>query len=127
MRRPRTPTDRPRADLLAFERALEVTAETDSPVDRESLVLVEVAWMIADTVVSSFGWVVALRDGRRLYVEYTLSDIESEVEGKPSEEISIAPLAPGQEYPVLDNSAGVFWYRPDHINDHLGLSGPRLH
>jgi hypothetical protein len=77
--------------------------------------------------VSSFGWVVALRDGRRLYLEYTLSDIEGDVEGEPEEELMIAPLAAGQEYPVLNDSTGVFWYRPDHINDHLGLEGPRLH
>jgi hypothetical protein len=69
-------------------------------------------------VVSSFGWVVALRDGRRLYLEYTLSDLEGEVEGEPDEELMIAPLAASQAYPVLDNDAGAFWYRPDHINDH---------
>jgi hypothetical protein len=73
---------------------------------------------------SSFGWVVAL--WRRLYLEYTLNDIESEVEGEPCEEILSAQLAAGQDYPILDNSAGVIWCSADHINDHLGLNGPRL-
>jgi hypothetical protein len=121
---PRNPVDRPWADIPAFRRALELAAVIDA-VDRESLLLAETAGMVADTVVSSFGWVVALR--RRLYLEYTLSDIESEVEGEPSEEILSAQLAAGQDYPIFDNSAGVIWCSADYINDHLGLNGPRLH
>jgi hypothetical protein len=109
-------------DLAAFLRALELAAERADSVDRDSLAVIELAWTIPDTVVSSFGWVITLKDGRRLYLEYTLSDVA----GVP-EELAIAPLAAGQHYPVLEDAAGVVWYQPDHINDHLGLSGPRRH
>jgi hypothetical protein len=90
----RDPIRRTPADLLAFERAFELAGEADFAVDRESLFF-EAAWIIVDTVVSSFGWVVVLRDERRVYLEYTPSDTESDVEGEPSEELSIATLAAG--------------------------------
>jgi hypothetical protein len=59
-----------------------------------------------------------MRDGRRLYLAYTIDDTE---EGRPKD-LSVTPLAEGQAYPDLDSSAGVYWYRPSHINEHLGLS-----
>jgi hypothetical protein len=45
-------------------------------------------------------------------------------EARP-EDLSVTPLGEGQAYPDLDSSAGVYWYRPDHINEHLGLTDPR--
>jgi hypothetical protein len=39
----------------------------------------------------------------------------------------MATLHPEQPYPALEDDAGVIWYQPDHINQHPGLRGPRLH
>ena len=37
-----------------------------------------------------------------------------------AEAIEVAPLAAGMERPDLaEAGVGVFWYRPDHINDYL--------
>jgi len=73
-------------------------------------------------VVSTYGWVLALKNGRRLYLKYTLNGTEA-----GAEQLEIATLHPEQPYPALEDDAGVIWYRPDHINQHLGLRGPRLH
>jgi len=45
-----------------------------------------------------------MRNGHRLYLEYTIADTE---EGRP-EDLTITPLAEGQTYPDLDDSAGVY-------------------
>jgi hypothetical protein len=58
--------------------------------------------------------VLVLNDGRRVYLEYTLDDSEPST----GEEL---------DHPVLDSEVGVVWYRPDHINRHLGLTGPSVH
>lgn len=31
-----------------------------------------------------------------------------------------------EAYPALEDDTGVFWYRPDFINRHLGLTPPTL-
>ena len=59
--------DIPAADLTAFLRALELAGETGLPLRAEDIRLVESAWSIPDTVVSSHGWVVALKDGQRFH------------------------------------------------------------
>lgn len=110
------------ADVRAFLRALRL-AEEKLAVDIDGIALVEAAWEIADTIVSSNGWVLALDNGRRLYVEYML-----DYSGDPlAEEIEVRTLLPGETYPALKNEAGVLWYRPDKINEHLGITDPSLH
>ena len=116
------------ADLAAFLRALELSADREdgigTGIDAGNIALVESAWQIPDTVVSSYGWVMLLEDGRRLYLEYTLDDSRYET---VEEEIDIRELRPDESYPALDDDTGVFWYRPDHINAHLGVAGRALH
>lgn len=87
------------------------------------IALVESAWQIPDTVVSSQGWVLVMKDGQRLYLEYTLDDTRA---GAP-EEIEIIELRSGELYPPMEGDSGVFDYRPDHINAHLGVTPPSLH
>jgi hypothetical protein len=114
-------------DLRAFLRALEVSGgrEDGSPgVDIDDIALVESAWQIPDTVVSSYGWVLALGDGRRVYLEYTLDDSGPDA---VNEELEMRELQPDETDPVFHDDAGVFWYRPDHINAHLGVAPPSLH
>jgi hypothetical protein len=107
-------------DLLWFLHVLDLAAARPEGFEREELALVESAWQIVDTTVSSFGWVIQLKDGTRHYVEYICDDHLPEI-------LEIIPLAANQLVPKLDNEAGISWYRPDHINDHLGLKGPAAH
>jgi len=110
-------------DLTAFLRALAPSAELEPSVDVDEIAVVESAWQIPHTVVSSHGWVLELRDGKRLYLEYTLDD------SRPGarKEVAMTPLDAETVYPDLENDAGAFWYRPDHINAHLGITPPPLH
>jgi hypothetical protein len=48
------------------------------------------------------GWVIALKDGRRAYLDYTLENTTSPA----AEEIELEALGPGQQYPGLDSQAG---------------------
>jgi hypothetical protein len=106
------------ADLEWFLRAAEIAPTIDGGFALNDVQQVESAWLVLDGDLGSFGWVIATRDGRRLYLEYTIDDSE---DGRP-EDLCITPLAEGQTYPDMDNSAGVYWYRPDYINEHLGLA-----
>ena len=72
-----------------------------------------------DADLRSFGWVVAMVDGRRLYLEYTIEDTEDE----GPEDLNITSLPEGS-YPKLDNKAARHWYKPNHINERLGLAAP---
>jgi len=109
-------------DLTAFIHALELSAE-GGYLDADDIALVESAWQIPDAVVSSYGWVLALKGDRRLYLEYTIDDTAP---GMP-EELDLIELRPDQTYPALKHDGGVYWYQPDHINAHLGIRPPALH
>jgi len=111
------------ADLTVFLRALQLAGERALGIRAEDIALVEAAWSIPDTVVSSHGWVLALEDGRRVHLEYTLDDSRR---GAP-EELTLTQLRLDETYPAMENDAGVLWYRPEHINRHLGIGGPSLH
>jgi hypothetical protein len=115
----------PSVDLTAFRRALELGAVPDRGfgVSVDDIALVESAWQVLDTIVSSHGWVLALKSGRRLHLEYT---IDRTRRGAP-EELEIAVLRPEQSCPTLEDDTGICWYRPDHINAHLGIIPPSLH
>jgi hypothetical protein len=112
-------------DLAAFLRALELSEEYGhGRIDPDEIALVEAAWEIPDTVVSSYGWVLSLQGGRRIYLEYTIDNTRP---GGVSEELTLTELQPGETYPTLDDDTGVFWYRPDQLNLHLGIRPPSLH
>jgi hypothetical protein len=110
-------------DLTAFLRAVFLAGEVALGLDTHDIELVEAAWSIPDAVASSHGWVLALKNGRRVYVEYTLD----EGGARFAEELEMMDLRPGQTYPELEDNTRVFWYRPDNLNRHLGLRRPSLH
>jgi hypothetical protein len=112
-------------DLLALMRAIYLSREQflHEGIHVEQIALIEAAWEISDTVVSSHGWVLSMTGGSRVYLEYTLDGTKSGA----SEEIELRDLKPDEAFPTLDSNAGVFWYRPDHINRHLGITPPSLH
>jgi hypothetical protein len=113
----------PTVELTAFLRALKLAAvpEGGFGISVDDIALVEAAWRILDAI-SSHGWVLALKDGRRLHLEYTVDTTRRD---RP-EELEIAMLQAEQSCPTLENDAGVCWYRPDHINAHLGITPPSL-
>jgi hypothetical protein len=113
------------ADLTAFLRALELGAvpEGGFGVTADDIALVESAWQSPGAVVLAYGWVLALKNGRRLHLEYTRQGAQC---GAP-EELEIATLRPEQSCPALDDDAAVCWYRPSHLNVHLGITPPSLH
>lgn len=64
-----------------------------------------------------------LKDSRRVYVEYKLDDRG----GRLADELETTNLRPVQTYPELEDGTGVVWYRPYHLNRHLGLTPTSLH
>ena len=112
-----------RPDLTYFLHALDIVAESDDGFPRDALALVESAWQVPDTVAATFGWVIALKDGRRLYLEMVVTYLPGEAPIK----LEIDTLDPEETYPTLEGTHRVFWYRPDHINQHLGITGSSLH
>jgi hypothetical protein len=59
-----------------------------------------------------------MRDGRRLYLEYTAERTGEHM----IEDLSIAPLS-ARETPAPECCANVSWHRATHINKYLGLTG----
>ena len=103
-------------DLQHFLNAVLAAAKTAGGFGLDEVARVDEAWEITDSVLSSNGYVVALADGRRVYLEYTMDDMGAGT----VEAIEIVPLAAGMERPDLAETAhGVSWYRPDHLNDYL--------
>jgi len=103
------------ADLACFLRAAQLAPAIDGDFALAKVSRLEAAWHADDMDDATFGWVVALSDGRRLYLEYTMDDAEA---GRP-EDLKATSLSDGQPYPDLDRREGVQWYEPNHINDYL--------
>lgn len=112
-----------RPDLTYFLYALDIAAEADSGFPREALALVESAWQFPGTMAATFGWVIALKNDRRLYIEMDVTYLPGEAPIK----LEIKTLDPEETYPTLESARGKFWYRPDHINQHLGITGTSPH
>lgn len=109
--------------LALFLRALEFARDIPGGFRADDVVLAESAWSVLDTVVSSHGWVLALHDGRRIHVQYEIDVTRSCL----CEEFKLTALEPNEVYPLFDDHADVFWYQPDFINRHLGITSPLLH
>lgn len=103
-------------DLACFLWAVGLARQSVPDLSLKAVKRVEAAWQVDDLDHATFGWVVALRDGHRFYLEYTMDDAEA---GRP-EDMSVAALPDGQVHPALENE--VHWYEPVHINRHLGLA-----
>jgi len=84
------------ADLTAFLRALGLCAEVGRLISAGDIALVESAWQIPDTVVSSYGWLLVMKDGHRLYLKYTPDDSRP---GAP-EEMELIDLRADEPYPT---------------------------
>jgi hypothetical protein len=105
-------------DLSFFLLALEQAAGHANGFNLAGLALVESAWQSSLAAARMFGWVVVLATGQRLYLEMEVANAEGD-NPRPTD-LEITALLEHQQYPdELENA--VAWYRPDHINRHLGL------
>jgi hypothetical protein len=80
------------------------------------IVSVPWAWQLIDGTVSSFGWVVELRDGKRAYLEYSVDEAGQE---RP-EDVAVTILDAYAWRPILSDPA-IHWFEPRHVNRWLGL------
>ena len=101
-----------------FREAIALSASTAHGCRLPDVVFVPWAWQIIDGSRASFGWVVRLRGGRRLYLQYMVDEAGR---GEP-QDLVVRPLGPGEERPVLNDPA-VHWFEARHVNRRLGLSG----
>lgn len=107
------------SSVLGYIReAIALSASTAHPFRLADVVFVPWAWQIIDGSRASFGWVVRLRGGRRLYLQYTVD----EAGGRVPQDLVVRPLEPGEERPALSDP-GVHWFVARHVNRWLGLSG----
>ncbi len=101
-----------------FREAIELSASTAHGFRLADVVFVPWAWQIIDGSRVSFGWVVRLRSGRRLYLQYKVDEAGRRV----PQDLVVQLLVPGQERPALSDP-GVHWFEARHVNRRLGLSG----
>jgi hypothetical protein len=112
MTEPKTavPADEPRQPVLAspelqevtcFRRALEIAEQDGLGVSRVDLQRIESMWSIDDGDRTSMGFVLALQDGRRAYLEYLFDFADDE------DEIDLQPMN-DERYPALEGG-GVEW------------------
>ncbi len=107
------------ASVLGYLReAIALTAATAHGFRLADVVFVPWAWQIIDGSRVSFGWVVRLRGGQRLYLQYEVDEAGCRV----PQDLVVRPLDPGEEHPKLSDP-GVHWFVARHVNRVLGLSG----
>jgi hypothetical protein len=102
-------------DLQQFLEAAEAAVDDENGFDLDDVLAIEEAWELEDDESVAHGYIVALRSGDRLYVEYrTVPDDDDEAE------LTIVPLDAEMERPDLEHlGQSVKWYTPDHITTHL--------
>jgi hypothetical protein len=101
-----------------FREAIELSHSTAHGFRLADVVFVPWAWQIIDRHMVSYGWVVRLRGGRRLYLQYVVD----EAGRRMPENLIVRPVEFGEEHPVLSDP-GVHWFEARHVNRFLGLSG----
>jgi len=96
-----------------FLRACDLARTADESFHLSWIAEIEAAWQHADLDHGSFGFILAMADGRRLYWLYTAEDAGA---GRP-EDLEVAELGPGD---MPEPGAGA-WSRPDALNKHLAV------
>jgi hypothetical protein len=75
------------------------------------IVSVPWAWQLVDGSVSSFGWIVELRDGKRAYLEYRVDEAGQD---RP-EDVAVTVLDADEWRPTVSDPA-IHWFEPRHVN-----------
>lgn len=102
---------------------MRLSAALDRGFSVDEIAMVEWAWHAGRDRLSSYGWVLTLKSGRRVYLEYALD----EAGAAAVDDLHLVDLRPDQAYPPSEDVRGVSWYRPDDLNRRLGSTGGRLH
>jgi hypothetical protein len=108
-----------RASLLYFFRALEIAPARPSGFGRDEVERVEAAWEAIHGDWISCGYIVALRSGRRAYLQYDFGEhLREDDSVELVEQVDLLPIA-AERAPRLQGG-GIKWTdEVQHINDHL--------
>ena len=97
-----------------FARAADLARTADESFALASIAAIEAAWQSADLDRGTFGFILLMANGQRLYWRYTSGDPEA---GR-IEDLEVTELA-SEEMPASDAEAP--WYRPDRLNAQLAV------
>jgi hypothetical protein len=97
-----------------FARAADLARTADESFALAGIAAIEAAWQRVDLDNGTFGFILQMADGQRLYWRYTAEDTEA---GRP-EDLEVAELAAG-EMPASEGEAR--WYSPDRLNAQLAV------
>jgi hypothetical protein len=97
-----------------FVRAADRARTLDESFELAWIAGIEAAWQTADLDHGTFGFLLVMADGRRLYWLYTSEDAEA---GRP-EDFDVVELADGEMPPAPD---GARWYVPARLNKRLAV------
>jgi hypothetical protein len=101
-------------ELLALMDAVESAAEEKSGFDLLDIERVEAFWEMIEDCSTAHGFVLSLRDGSRVYLQY-ITAIDDE---RPTEEIEVLPMA-DERYPDLKGGGIVWQDEVDELNRFL--------
>jgi len=97
-----------------FLRAADLARTADETFKLAWIAEIERAWQIVDLDHGSYGFILAMADGRRVYWRYTSEDAGA---GRP-EDFEATELAAGETPAPPDDAA---WSRPDLLNKRLAV------
>ncbi|HYD07285.1 MAG TPA: hypothetical protein VEC60_16235 [Reyranella sp.] len=96
-------------DLGYFAEAVRIAALLEDGFALADVADVPSAWQTIDGSLSFMGWIVELRDGRRVYLRYSVDEAGS---GLP-QDVRLQALAPGE--PPATGDIPVAWFEPLHV------------
>ena len=94
-----------------FPDALEQAAPAHRALRLDRVMLVPWAWQVTEGSVASFGWVVHLWNGERVYLEYRVDEAGRRL----PENVEVRTLRAGETRPALSDPAAC-WFEPQHVN-----------
>lgn len=97
-----------------FVRAADMARTIDGSFELAWIAEIEAAWQTADLDNGTFGFILSMADGRRLYWRYTADDAEA---GR-AEDFDAVELAAGETPSAPD---GGRWYDPARLNQRLAV------
>ena len=94
-----------------FPDALEQAAPAHQDLRLDGVMLVPWAWQVTQGSVATFGWVVHLWNGERVYLEYRVD----EAGRRFPENVEVRTLRAGEDRPAL-RDPDARWFEPHHVN-----------
>jgi hypothetical protein len=90
---------------MYLRRALELASAETEGFGHADVKRIESFWDFVDAELVSYGYVMSLRHGRRVYLEYTRDDTKGACEGK----IEILSVPGSARFPELSNGQYIRW------------------